>query len=109
MADDTPKSIQKATAIFKGQMFHDSQGNLKNVTGDNRGSTFVTDKFTIANQQAEVSGKAYAGYLAEDGSWYIQRATRDGSVITYEYTKASSGYDFTDRADKTYESFDKVF
>ena len=109
MANDDPTSIQKATAIFKGQMFHDSAGNLKNVQGDNRGSTFVTDQFTIANQQAETDSKSYYGYLAEDGSWYIQRSTRDGAVITYEYTKGSSAYDFSDREDKTYESFDTVF
>lgn len=109
MADDEPKSIQQATHIWLGQMVQDSQGNLRNVKGDARGSTFVTDKFTIANQQAEVDKRAYDGYLAEDGSWFIRRALRAGALITYEYTKGSSDYDFSDRAGEIYESFDKVF
>ena len=48
----------------------------------------------------------YLGYLAKDGSWYIVRIENDK---TFRYVKGSSGYDWSDRASLTYDTFDNVF
>ncbi len=54
----------------------------------------------------EGSSATYVGYLRKDGAWYIMKIT-DGSI--FRYTKGDSGYDWSSRADYSYDYYDNVF
>lgn len=47
----------------------------------------------------------YYGYLNGSGGWYIMEVTS----TTVRYVKGDSGYDFSNRASETYDTFDAIF
>ncbi len=65
------------------------------------------DGYHISDQ--EVGTTSFFGYLNSSGNWYIQKAVRAGAIVTYTYTAASSGYNFSNRASETYASFSDTF
>jgi hypothetical protein len=52
---------------------------------------------------------AYIGYLKKDGAWYIQKLVISGTATTITYAAGTSGYDFSNRASETYNTFDVIF
>jgi len=85
----------------------DEDGTKRNIRITNPNNPI--EGYFLADQQASVDNRSYTGYLTKDGLWYIQRATQDGTVVTYEYFKDSKDYDFDKRVGLKYDSFDKIF
>lgn len=54
----------------------------------------------------DTSDPNYLGYLSKDGAWYIQRISSTGEV---RYAKGDSGYNWSNRASETYNTFDNIF
>lgn len=67
----------------------------------------VLKKYSLTDYVESVDPEYY-GFLALDGSWYIQKFTASGTI---RYTKGDSDYttNWTNRVSLTYDYFDAVF
>ena len=51
----------------------------------------------------------YYGFLRADGAWYIIKETLSAGANTYRYVKGASGYNWSNRASESYDTFDAIF
>lgn len=64
--------------------------------------------YKISDIDADASPNYY-GFLRSDGAWYIIKETISAGNDTYRYASGSSGYNWSNRASETYQSFDNTF
>jgi len=57
----------------------------------------------------EVGDVWYLGYITALGAWYITKIDMGSDPRTARYCKGDSGYDFSDPASLTYDTFDNIF
>ncbi len=69
-----------------------------------------TNGYNISDTDEAVGdGTSYFGYLYKTGAWYIQKGVTSSTVTNFTYVKGDSGYDFSNRASESYDTFDNIF
>lgn len=99
--DSNDKSLEN----FFNNDVSDQDGTKRNLRFNNASNPI--DGYAISEEENNTT--SYYGYLNQDGKWYIQRSVRTSTIVVHRYKRGDSGYNWANRADPTYASFDATF
>jgi hypothetical protein len=75
---------------------------MDNLVAQNLAQYHITNFRTIGDV-------TYVGKITAGGAWYVMRVDEGVTPSAVTYCKGDSGYDFSDPASLTYDTFDAIF
>ena len=122
MSDNLSKIKRTSQAIDNFGFDEEYLKPAVEILTENAAGTALTTQKTIATEETlqsmadptalyklsdvDEGEPTYMGYVKSDGGWYIARIENG---TTFRYARGSSGYNWSNRAEKEYNTFNNIF